>query len=160
MSANGYFDELEDSSELNPLETEAFAELDPGKNTDLETFDAFNTDTFDCALEGDWEAEHDKLLELEGNDNLNNTLTKFDNAEDDDDLKRDEELENGADYLNGYTQTSGSNIRLDTNTIKQINQKSNLFSNNNQSNVKLSNQDNRSLIAEQLKLFSVSLYFI
>lgn len=163
MSENGYFDDLEDSSD--PLEAGKFTELESDKDALTENFDAFNEETFDCALEGDWEAEHDKLLELEQND-LNSTLTKYENADDDEenDFKQDDD-----EFMNGYNQQSNSNIRLDPNTIKQINSKNNfmanqsnsnnnVINNNNNNSAKLSNQqdnNNANLIEEQLKLFTV-----
>jgi hypothetical protein len=184
MSNNGYFDEIDDSSDLNPLETEQFSDLRSGggvgggNGIDQENYDAFNEETFDCALEGDWEAEHDKLLMLEGGDingngssggggRLNDTLTKYDNG-DDEDL---DNYDNDDDYLNGYNQTNSSKIRIDSSSIKQMNIKSNSISNNNNNNNNNNNhhhhhsvnnnsvksvQDNRNYISEdQLKLLNV-----
>ena len=159
MSANGYFDDIDDSLDLNPLETEL------GTEKDIENFDAFNEETFDCALEGDWEAEHDKLIMLEGNDGLSNTLTKFDNDnyDDEEESKRENYLDDDEnDYLNGYNQTKNSKILLDKNSVKQINSKNNVLSStlansHSPNSNKTSLQDKCSyLTEEQVKLFAVN----
>ena len=115
MSSDGFFEDIDetDLAKFEPIES---------LNQDLENFDAFNEETFDAALEGDWEAEHDKLLlleninETESENGFNGTLTKFTDFEENKDQKVNDyeeindniELKQSRNNQFGYSDTNNS----------------------------------------------------
>ena len=104
MSSDGFFEDIDETDlvKFEPIES---------VNQELENFDAFNEETFDAALEGDWEAEHDKLLllenlnETESEHGFNGTLTKFTEFD-----ENKNQQENDYEDINDNTQLKQSKI--------------------------------------------------
>lgn len=136
MSSDGFFDDIEEP------DLDTYQELEP-ELPEGDKYDAFNEDTFGAPLEGDWESEHDKLLQLEvgENGNFDGTLTKFDDF-DDKFRSSDEELES-------KSRRNNNNV----NNMNMLNNANDLFGNQNLNNFNSQMQSQASVSEMQFKLF-------